>query len=129
MIMPRIRKHQPSQLSHAESAVSVNGPSSEVLTLAEAAVYLRLSEAKVVDLVLLQALPGRCIGGEWRFLKAAIQHWLATAPPSWETRKAAILELAGKYKDDPDLERIVAGACRQRVRSTTGGGSVKDSGT
>lgn len=51
-------------------------------------------------------------------LKAAIQHWLATGSPTWETRKAAILELAGKYKDDPELEKIVEDAYRRR-RGTT----------
>ena len=44
----------------------------------EAAGYLRLPEAEVVGLVHSQGLPGRCVAGEWRFLKAAIQHWLAT---------------------------------------------------
>jgi hypothetical protein len=70
-------------------------------------------------LVHSQGLPGRGIAGEWRFLKAAIQHWLGTAPPTWETRKAAILELAGKYKDDPDLEQIVEEAYRRRGRPIT----------
>jgi hypothetical protein len=94
-----------------------------VLTLAEAAAYLRLPEAEVVGLVRAQGLPGRYIAGEWRFLKAAIQHWLATASPTWETRKAAILELAGKYKDDPDLETIVEEAYRRRGRPIADGGS------
>jgi excisionase family DNA binding protein len=97
-----------------------------VLTLAEAAAYLRIPEAAVVDLVHSQELPGRCVAGEWRFLKAAIQHWLATASPTWETRKAAILELAGKYKDDPDLERIVEEAHRRRGRPIIGGGSSQN---
>jgi excisionase family DNA binding protein len=104
---------------------SVNGPSAEVLTLAEAAAYLRLPEAQIVGLVHAQGLPGRCLAGEWRFLKAAIQHWLAAAAPTWETRKAAILELAGKYQDDPDLEQIVAEAYRRRGRPITEGGSSK----
>jgi excisionase family DNA binding protein len=94
-----------------------------VLTLAEAAAYLRLPESEVVSLVHSQGLPGRLIGGEWRFLRGAIQDWLAISSPTWETRKAAILELAGKYKDDPDLEQIVAEAYRQRGRPLTKGGS------
>ena len=81
---------------------------------------------EVVGLVHSQGLPGRCTAGEWRFLKAAIQHWLATASPTWETRKAAILELAGKYKDDPDLEQIVEDAYRRRGRPITERGSSKD---
>jgi hypothetical protein len=51
------------------------------------------------------------------FLKAAIDHWLATAQPTWETRKAAILQLAGTSKDDPELEQIVEEAMRRRGRS------------
>jgi excisionase family DNA binding protein len=97
-----------------------------VLTLTEAAAYLRLPEAEVVGLVHSQGLPGRRIAGEWRFLKAAIQHWLASASPTWETRKAVILELAGKYKDDPDLEQIVEEAYRRRGRPITEGGSYKN---
>jgi excisionase family DNA binding protein len=94
-----------------------------VLTLAEAAAYLRLPEADVVDLVHSQGLPGRCIATEWRFLKAAIERWLGAAPPSWEARRAGIMELAGKYKEDPDLEQIVEDAYRRRGRPLGRGSS------
>jgi hypothetical protein len=111
--MPRTKKHQPR--STLEQAVtSVNGAAGEVLTLAEAATYLRLPEAEVVGLVHSQGLPGRSIAGEWRFLKAAIQHWRTSAPLASDVRRAAILELSGKYKDDPDLEQIVEDAYRRR---------------
>ena len=102
-----------AKLSEALPVLRVQG-----LTLAEAATYLRLPEPHVALLVQSHGLPGRCIAGEWRFLKAAIQRWLGTASPSWETKKAAILDLAGKYEDDPDLEQIVADAYRRRRRST-----------
>lgn len=101
-------------------------PRGEVLTLSEAAAYLRLSEAEVLRLVEEQALPARRLGKEWRFLKAAIQQWLATASPTWEMRKAALLELAGKYKDDPDLEQIVAEAYRRRGQTSRESGSAKN---
>jgi excisionase family DNA binding protein len=91
-----------------------NGRTDEVLTLTEAAAYLRLAESEVVGLAHTQGLPGRCVAGKWRFLKAALQHWLATGSPTWDTRKAAILELSGKYKDDRDLENIVDDAYRRR---------------
>jgi hypothetical protein len=121
--MPRTKKRQPGTRSQAESpTASAGGLSGEVLTLEEAAAYLRLPDAEVVGLVQSQGLPGRCIAGEWRFLKPAIQYWLATASPTWEARKAAILELAGKYKDDPDLGQIVADAYRQRGRPIAEGG-------
>jgi hypothetical protein len=60
-------------------------------------------------------------------LTAAIRHWLATAPTTWETRKAAILELSGKYQDDPDLERIVEDAHRRRGRPIAERGSASSS--
>ncbi len=115
--MPRTKKHESVWGSQAQPAsLSFSGSSREVLTLAEAAAYLRLPEAEVVRLVHSQGLPGRCIADEWRFLEAAVKLWLATSSTTWEARKAAILELAGKYKEDGDLERIVEDAYRQRGR-------------
>ena len=127
--MPRTKKHQAGSPPQPQPApTSVNGPSGEVLTLADAAAYLRLSETEVVGLFHSQGLPGRCIASEWRFLKSAVQHWLATASPTWETRKAAILELAGKYKEDPDLEKIVEEAYRRRGRQSSERRSSKEFG-
>lgn len=37
----------------------------EVLTLAEAAEFLRVSESEVHDLIRQQGLPGRKIGDQW----------------------------------------------------------------
>ena len=96
--------------------MSVNGPAGQVLTLAEVAAYLRLPAAEVFVLVRSQGLPGRRIANEWPFLKAAIELWLTAGSPGWEARKAAILELAGKYKDDRGLDQIV-----EDVRSRTSG--------
>jgi excisionase family DNA binding protein len=101
--------------------VARNGPADEVLTLAEAAAYLRLNEPEVIDLVHSQNLPGRFTGNEWRFLKSAIQHWLSTGLPTRPVRKEAQLALAGKYKDDDDLARICEEAYRQRGRLATKG--------
>lgn len=56
----------PSAQSHPPPGL-VNGPSGEVLTLAEAAAYLRVPETEVVSLVHAQGLPGRRVAGEWRF--------------------------------------------------------------
>ena len=97
----------------------MNGPANEVFTLAEAAAYLRVSEADLLDLVCSQSLPGRFTGHDWRFLKSAIEHWLSLGAPSPQARKEAQLALAGKYKDDPDLMRICEEAYRQRGRPMT----------
>jgi excisionase family DNA binding protein len=88
----------------------------DVLTLAEAAAYLRVPEADVVRLIHEQGLPGRPIGREWRFLKAAVQDWLRG--PS---RKEAILMQIGALKDDPTLEPLVEEIYKRRGRPVAKG--------
>jgi hypothetical protein len=94
----------------------VNGPPGEVLTLAEAAAYLRLPEGDVIGAASTQGLPGRLVSGEWRFLKDAIRQWLSVSQPTAEMRKAALLSVAGTFKDDPDLFPILEDAMRRRGR-------------
>lgn len=47
-------------------------PPAEVLTLPEAAALLRLGEAAVRRAAEAEELPGRCVGGEWRFSRGAL---------------------------------------------------------
>ena len=90
-------KKRPAPQSIAPALAATNGSVSEVFTLAEAAAFLRVSEVNVIDLLHSQNLPGRFIGSEWRFLKAAIQQWLSTGSSTPEARKEAQLALAGKW--------------------------------
>jgi excisionase family DNA binding protein len=53
-----------------------DAPREDILTLAEAAAYLRTSESAVEQLVAEEAIPARKIGGEWRFLRKALDDWL-----------------------------------------------------
>jgi excisionase family DNA binding protein len=89
----------------------------EVLTLAEAAAYLRVAEAEVIHMVGPRGLPGRLIGSEWRFSKTAIEHWLRTPPAS--STKESLLALTGVWKDDPDVEEMLQEIYRQRGRPMT----------
>ena len=89
----------------------------EVLTLAEAAAYLRVTEADVLIAATTQGLPGQKVGGEWRFSQSSLQAWLSTPRPM--TGKEAFLAIAGKFKDDPYLEEICREAYRQRGRPMT----------
>lgn len=114
--MPKVKKRPVAQQTSA-----ANGSASEVFTLAEVADYLRLSERQVIDLVHKQNLPGRAAGNDWRFLKSAVQDWLAIGPSGRPSRKEAQLVLAGKYKDDPDLMHICEEAYRQRGQTITEG--------
>jgi excisionase family DNA binding protein len=111
--MPRTQK----QLVSGSTALP------EVLCLADAAAYLRLSESDVLRLVQEQALPGRRMGNEWRFQKAAIDHWLSTPAPKGS--KEAVMALAGAWKDDPDLEAMVEEIYRRRGRPITEDGSYQ----
>jgi excisionase family DNA binding protein len=89
----------------------------EVLTLAEAADYLRVAEAEVVRMVGPRGLPGRLIGSEWRFSKTALDQWLRT-PPGPSTRES-LLALTGVWKDDPDAEEMLREIYRRRGRPIT----------
>jgi excisionase family DNA binding protein len=48
----------------------------EVLTLEEAAAYLRTSEDALRAMAGQDDIPAQEIGGEWRFLKPALNEWL-----------------------------------------------------
>lgn len=52
----------------------------DVLTLAEAACYLRVPEEELLRLVENRDIPAQRIGGEWRFLKRALGQWLTYGP-------------------------------------------------
>jgi excisionase family DNA binding protein len=85
----------------------------EVLTLPEAAAYLRVDENRVLQMAQQGDLPGRRLGNEWRFFKAALQAWLSNVP----SYKERLMELAGAWKDDPYLEEIVRQAYQKRAGS------------
>jgi excisionase family DNA binding protein len=84
----------------------------DVLTLAEAAAYLRVTENEIARLVRDEGLPGRKLGKDWRFLKAALRQWLCV--PS--TRKEGLLMQIGAFEDDPDLGAMLEEIHKQRGR-------------
>jgi excisionase family DNA binding protein len=57
--------------------VELREPVPEVLTASEAAALLRVDEAALLAAAAQGELPGRRIGEEWRFSKAALLGWLA----------------------------------------------------
>jgi excisionase family DNA binding protein len=89
----------------------------EVLTLAEAAAYLRVAEEDILRLVREQGLPGRKVGDDWRFLQVAIADWLrasAAADPAklWQTHFGAL-------QNDPYLDELLHGIYQRRGRPET----------
>jgi len=101
------RPGAPASRAHQTSKIADSG---EVLTLAEAAEYLRVSQEEVVRSVGPAGLPGRRLGDDWRFLKSALQAWLATPPAP--SSKEALRSLAGAWKDDPFLDEL-----RQKINA------------
>jgi len=52
---------------------------SEILTLSELALYLRLAESTVYKLTREGTIPAQKLGKQWRFHKGAIDRWLDTS--------------------------------------------------
>src|SRR5262249_61799105 len=77
----------------------------ELLTMEEAADYLRLSQRKLYDLVANGAVPCTKVTGKWLFPRAALHRWLAaeTTDPSILRQPAPPPIVSGG--DDPPLER------------------------
>lgn len=88
----------------------------DVLTLADAAKYLRLKRAQVLALAERGDLPGRQVGDDWRFLKSALQDWLRGKPP---TSADLFLRQAGVFKDDDTLPALLEEIYRARGRPMT----------
>ena len=85
-----------------------------VLTLEEAAAYLRLPPETVARQVSQGEIPGRHVGTEWRFLQSVLNEWLST-----RDARQALLRHAGSFADDEALGELRAEAYRHRGRAET----------
>ena len=89
--MPQAKSKSPSPPKNASPPTVVAAEPADVLTLVEAAAYLRIAPEEVLRLVREQGLPGRKVGADCRFLKVAIQDWLR-APNSERGRLLSLLQ-------------------------------------
>lgn len=87
----------------------------EVLTLAEAAAYLRVPDQQLLDVLASGACPGQKVGTEWRFFKPALQAWLGSSA----RQRNGILAHVGALKDDPHAEEMLQEIYKQRGRPMT----------
>ena len=78
-----------------------------MLTLAEAARFLRVPQKKVKELAASGKIPARQIDQTWHFLKSAWKTGCATRNPS--TGKTAMLAAAGAFADDETLMPMLEG--------------------
>ena len=66
----------PNQMVMGRHTFRPAEPPADVLTPTQAAELLQVTEATVVDLAEKGELPGRKLGEEWRFARAALVAWL-----------------------------------------------------
>ena len=86
----------------------------QVLTLEEAANYLRLPKEIVERQAARGQIPGRCIEATWRFLKAAIDEWLRS-----QDSRMVLLQQAGALAADDTLSGLRAAIYAERGRPET----------
>lgn len=60
-------------------------PPDGLLTLAEAAAYLRVCRRTAREYVRRGLLPGRLIARQWRFKRKVLEELYENAPSAWET--------------------------------------------
>jgi Helix-turn-helix domain len=84
----------------------------DVLTLAEASNYLRLSPESLVRQVELGNIPGQPVNEDWRFLRGALDDWLRCGD-----QRAVLLRHAGVFADDETLDELQASIDRARQQS------------
>ncbi len=84
----------------------------QVLTLEDAADYLRLPPGAITRRAARGEIPGREVEGSWRFLLSALEDWLRTAD-----QRTVLLRQAGALTDDESLETLLTETYRKRGRS------------
>jgi excisionase family DNA binding protein len=88
----------------------------DVLTLEDAAAYLKVEYGQIRRLVKEQGLPGRKIGEDWRFLRGAIADWLSEPTGTVATpAPAPVQEKRQEFTARPPLkERFAQGNDQDR---------------
>ncbi len=83
----------------------------DVLTLDEAAMYLRLPEDTLAQEAIKGRIPGQQVGTTWRFLKRALDEWLSA-----RDSRATLLRQAGALSDDATVPALLSTIYASRER-------------
>jgi PTS system nitrogen regulatory IIA component len=75
----------------------------EMMDLEEVASYLQRDKREVSKLADRGHLPGRKVGGEWRFARAEINQWIETQLPAYTEQQLRALEARDTPGDDRPL--------------------------
>jgi hypothetical protein len=107
------RTPKPRPVVEANGTPQLSG----VMTLADAAAFLRVADESVLKLAEAGILPGRKVAGEWRFLDAKLREWLSQPEPdSEEERKKRIMSSAGAMADDETAMEMLENIYAERRR-------------
>jgi excisionase family DNA binding protein len=93
----------------------------KVLTTPEAAQYLRVSESVLLREAEAGRIPGRKLGGEWRFSELAVANWLNTQPPETPAIRKRPPAGVGKDYHDEDPEKVIEAIYKERKKNLVGG--------
>jgi PTS system nitrogen regulatory IIA component len=79
---------------------------SDMMDLTQLASYLQRDVREVSRMASRGYLPGHKVGGEWRFARAEINHWIETHMHGYDDRQLTALETAGDRS--PEQEPLVS---------------------
>ncbi len=82
----------------------------EMMDLDELARYLRRDAREVSKLASRGHLPGQKVGGQWRFARAEITHWLETQLHQYDEQQLTALETAHAATDEPLISALLTEA-------------------
>jgi PTS system nitrogen regulatory IIA component len=83
----------------------------ETMDLAQLASLLRRDQRELSKLASRGQLPGRKVGGDWRFARSEIRQWLETEMPGFDEAQLKLLEEAPTDIGEPLLTNLLAPAC------------------
>lgn len=105
----------------------------EILTAGEAAALLRIDERELLAAAGRSELPGRSIGGEWRFSRVALLSWLSVesssvgSAASPEDRSESVIETRREYAPG-DPVRVLVRRREHRISVSDDGAAVAKAG-
>ncbi|MFN4261814.1 MAG: PTS sugar transporter subunit IIA [Gemmataceae bacterium] len=76
---------------------------SDLMDLQQLATYLKRDPREVSRLASRGTIPARKVGGEWRFVRVEINHWIETQMPSYSEQQLLALERDPQHRADPEL--------------------------
>src|SRR5215469_14342707 len=89
---------------------------SDMMDMEQLAAYLQRDVREVGKLASRGHLPGHKVGGQWRFARAEINHWIETQLPTYTDKQLNDVEQlgGGGYRtpvEEPLLASLLAEAC------------------